>query len=165
MRLFTLVSLLAACETPVVDDKKQTGDTDDTGADTAASGSPYAGSYAGTIDGHAAFEADWETAPYCSGSVSVTVARGGELGGDGDCTILWGPYTGYDFAVTLGGTVDATGTVSIDSSLVDAEAEHPWDDTTLAGAFTEGVLSAEADTLYYPVGLDPIDAFIRVTAQ
>lgn len=62
------------------------------------------------------------------------------------------------------GTV-ADGSASVDATLADADQAHPWDDTTLAGAFAGGVHRVAGATQHHPVGLDPIDAFIRVTAE
>lgn len=163
MRLLLPLCLLA-CEEP---DKDTAGDTasDDTGEDSTPS--PYTGSWSGELSGHADFTEDWETAPYCTGVVDLTVATDGSVTGSGDCTILWGPYMGLIFVATLGGQVGDDGALSLPLTLTDAESEHPWDDCTLTGSAdaTAHTGSAASDTAYHPVGLDPIEAMVRLTLE
>mgnify|MGYP000138235431 FL=1 len=62
------------------------------GEDSAEQGStlthPFGGAWNGEVHGHTAWEADWETAPYCSGSLFSSVDNDGVFSGSGGCTIL-----------------------------------------------------------------------------
>jgi len=133
---------------------------DDTAGPPATS--PWEGDWTGTIDGHASFETDWETAPYCSGEVSVAVGEAGLLEGGGDCVILWGPYEGLGFDATLSGSITEEGAVVLIGALLEGSGDHAWDDADLAGIAdsVERTATAQGDTLYYPTGMEAIDAFM-----
>lgn len=164
-----VMGLLLACdEGAVVNDKKEGGteDADDTG-DPGDDPSAFTGSYAGTIDGHANFDATYESTPYCTGALSASVMTDGSFTAEGDCEIAWGPYMGEVFAASVAGTVDAQGAVTGTASLSYTTEERSWDDATLSGTgdATARTLEATGDSQYYPLGLDPIEAFMRVTLQ
>jgi hypothetical protein len=167
VRLAPLTLLvLGACDSAQVqlDGKKDRGgsDTDDTAA--AVVTSPFAGHWTGTMDGHAQFADDWDTAPYCSGDLTTTVADDGSLTGQGDCVILWGPYVDLAFQVNLTGSFAEDNTATVAAAFVESSGQHQWDDVTAIGTAdaTFGTASARGDTLYYPSGMDPIAAFIVV---
>lgn len=162
MRLLPFL-LLVACE-PASDDKDTSG-TDDTGE--ADEPSAFTGDWAGTISGYANFAADWETNPYCSGELEVVVLTDGSISGSGECVILWGPYMNSVFTGAISGTVGDDGALSVASTLVDEDDDHTWDDCTITGTADAAghTGSAACDTLYHPVGLDPIDARLALTLQ
>ncbi len=170
MRGFSILLLsLTACADGevVVDDKTDTGETADTDTDTGDSVSPYAGDWAGLIDGYAAFNADWETEPYCSGEIAAEAADGGAFIGDGECVILWGPYIGTTFLVELDGSIADDGAISVSVSMADADQTRSWDTATLSGTAdaTSHTGSATVDTFYNPLGIDPVAAIIVLTLE
>lgn len=163
-RFALVAAALLACNGSAVLEGKETDDLADAD-DTDDVASPFAGDWTGALDGHAAFSEDWESAPYCSGTLSVEVSPAGNVSGSGDCVILWGPYVDLVFDVDFSGTIATDGTVDIETVFGEPRQEHVWDDVTLAGTADADARSGEAegDTLYYPSGMEPIEAFARVT--
>ncbi|GDX78755.1 hypothetical protein LBMAG42_05660 [Deltaproteobacteria bacterium] len=169
MRLVLLapLSLLLACaDSATVDGNKHGGGRDSGGDDTGEDfSSPFTGAWTGTAGGYAQFYDDWETAPYCEGAVTATVAATGAITGSGECEIIAeSPYQGELFDVTLSGQVTATGELALDVTISEETESHGFGDTAAVGTgdATAKTLSAEGDTMYYPTGLDAILAFVRV---
>lgn len=138
-----------------------------TGTGPTATTSAFAGDWSGAIDGHADFGGDWETAPYCSGTIPATVSAEGDLSGTGTCVILWGMYEGLVFDVSANGPVAADGAASIHIEMTEPTDEHGWDAATVDadGDATTHAIIGRGDTRYHPTGLDPIDAFFRLTLR
>lgn len=165
--LFSMATLLAGCESAATVDDGRSGAKDDTagGGDTSAEVSPWSGDWSGTTTGFAAFDGtDWEVDPYCEGDVVITVADDGAASGTGTCTILWGPYVDLEMDVTAAGTFSPAGVVALTVGISDPESERGFDEVALEGKVdaTAHTLTLSEYTMYTPVGLDPIDASVRV---
>ena len=135
---------------------------DDTGAG-GEGGHPYAGNWGGSIAGHAAFEADWQETPYCTGNVTAVVQDNGLLYGTGSCAIDWGPYVGEVFAVELSGEVTEGGAVSLTANLDDDAGERSFDTASMEGTATGDSLEADGATLYNPAGMEAIEAEVVIS--
>lgn len=164
VRFCFLILALGCTDAATVDDTSPAND-DDSAGDTGAFESAFTGNWSGDIAGHAEFETDWETAPYCAGDVSVAVAATGDITGSGECVILFGPYTDVAFTVAITGRVKGDGFAGLDVIMSEESETHLWDDTALTGTAdgTAGTLVAEGDTQYHPSGMEAIAGFERVS--
>ena len=119
--------------------------------------------FSGTVDGHAAFEFDWETVPYCSGPMDALLHHDGRLELTGSCSIVWGPFYGETFGVRGAGTVDSDDAVRADLAFDYASTERDFSDLTVTGTLDQGI-EARGETRYLSEvggGLD-IEAFVVV---
>ena len=169
MRYLGLGFLLACDPSTTVTDKVAATDTapEDTGE--APFESAFAGGWSGTVSGFAQFNADWETAPYCSGELTATVAATGDITASGTCVILFGPYTDLAFDVSAAGVVTSAGEAGLDVLISEPTDAHVWDDGALSGTgdAAAGTMELQGDAQYYPTGMDPIAGFevVSLTAD
>jgi hypothetical protein len=138
--LFCLAVLLAACVPPgiLIDPGPGAGAGDDDDSEEAF---PWVGRYLGGIvliaEGD---QGDWE---FCLGEVAVEVDAGGELSGEGACTLQFDGPGGQPPTMSLvfDGQVSATGEVANGrvEQTFSRRPDNPWD------ASVEGEFSADGE--------------------
>lgn len=131
---------------------------DDTQTDDTASG----GAWTADLAGYAQFEENWETEPYCAGTLEL-VSDGAQVTGTGDCVITFGPAMGAEFTVSAEGTQSGS-TLSVEIAFDYETDERSWDaaDVDVDVGSTD---EARGATTYWPSTGQELDSWIGVTLK